>query len=80
MAASRPVGLGDGLTHRKAAIAKLRRLRLTLPPHDVSRLCVWPGESQTARFVQQWKRQNAPAQEILYSFSHKDFRALETFV
>ena len=25
-------GLGDGPTHRKSAIAKLRRLRLTLPP------------------------------------------------
>ena len=25
-------GLGDGLSHGKSAIAKLRRLRLTLPP------------------------------------------------
>ena len=32
VAASRPVGLGDGRTHRPSAIAKLRRLRLTLPP------------------------------------------------
>jgi hypothetical protein len=38
------------------------------------------GESQTARFVQQLKRQNAPAQEILYSFSRKGFRALGAFV
>ncbi len=32
VAASRPVGLGDGRAHGKSAIAKLRRLRLTLPP------------------------------------------------
>jgi len=35
-------GLGDGLAHGKSAIAKLRRLRLTLPPHHVLRLCVHP--------------------------------------
>jgi hypothetical protein len=35
-------GLGDGLPHGKSAIAKLRRLRLTLPPHPILRLCVCP--------------------------------------
>ena len=42
VAASRPEGLGDGLGHGKSAIAKLRGLRLTLPPHPVLRLCVCP--------------------------------------
>jgi hypothetical protein len=49
-------GLGDGPAHGKSAIAKLRRgfpiatdrdwgprLRLTLPPHHVLRLCVCPA-------------------------------------
>ncbi len=45
VAASRPEGLGDGPAHGKLAIAKLRGLRLTLPPHHVLRLCVCPANS-----------------------------------
>jgi hypothetical protein len=36
-------GFGDGCSHGKSAIAKLRRLRLTLPPEQVLRLCVCPA-------------------------------------
>ncbi len=35
-------GLGDGPAHGKFAIAKLRRLRLTLPPDHALRLCACP--------------------------------------